>query len=122
MKILKIYIDESGKLKLKQINHLASVLYTSINDILVGDVLITKIGYEDEDSNFISLSDLDITMLNLFITRMFILSKILITKFWARKENESFTNLLKRVQKNKKGAPGQPEAPIKKKSTLFRVL
>ena len=62
-------VDESGMLKLKQINYLASVLYSSINDMLVGDVLITKIGYEDGDSSFVSLSDSDITMLTNVLNR-----------------------------------------------------
>lgn len=62
-------VDESGKLKLKHMNHLATVLYPSMNDILVGDVLITKIGYEDGDSSFVSLSDADITMLKNVLQR-----------------------------------------------------
>lgn len=81
-----LMVDESGKLKNppKKENLLANSLYPGFlfsNDVLVGNVLVSKIGTnEDNESDLVSLSDKDIK----YISDSLKLAKKAISKYGGK--------------------------------------
>ena len=50
-------VDEEGKLKHKPVNQLGSILYMNAADVIVGDVIILKMGVHLGESDIVGIPD-----------------------------------------------------------------
>ena len=63
-------VDEEGKLKHKPVNKLGSILYMNTDDVIVGDVIILKLGVHQGECDIVGIPDDELIKLRYYLIKL----------------------------------------------------